>query len=224
MELTVHHLGVSQSERVVWVCEELSIPYKLEHYRRSPLFAPPKYKALHPQGTAPTIQDGNLTLAESGACIEYICHRHGDGRLFPKPTDPAYPDFLYWWHWGNGTLVPKIARGAMFRRAGAGEDDPMRKYTEDAINNSLRMMDERLAMVEWLAGNEFTAADIMVVFPLTTFRHFAPYSLAEYPNILEYLKRVGEREAYKKALAKSDPGLELVLGADPPKKPVLVMN
>ncbi|KAF7377470.1 putative glutathione S-transferase [Mycena sanguinolenta] len=102
--LTVHHLNISQSERIPWLCEELAIPYEPKTYKRAPIFAPPELKALHPSGAAPIIQDGDLTLAESGACIEYIAHRHAGGALFLPPTHPAYAQFVCWWHWANGTF------------------------------------------------------------------------------------------------------------------------
>lgn len=96
MTLTVHHLGVSQSDRVVWLCEELGIEYDLKKYDRSPIMAPAEYKALHPLGSAPVIEDGNVKLAESGACVEYILKTYGDGRLTPEPGHEDYPEYLYW--------------------------------------------------------------------------------------------------------------------------------
>lgn len=215
MVLTVHHLHVSQSERVPWLCEELGIDYELKLYDRAPIMAPPEYKALHPQGTAPVIQDGDLTLAESGACLEYIAHRHGGGRLFLPPSHPAYPDFLYWWHWGNASFMPTTIR-VMAARA-TGGDSPTSRIAEDRFARSLKLLDERLKSNEWLAGNEFTAADVMIMFPLTTWRHWSGLSWAGYDGILGYLQRIGKREAYQRAMAKADPGMELLLGADPPK-------
>ena len=93
--LTVHHLGISQSERIVWLCEELEIPYELKLYKRSPLMAPPEYKALHALGTAPIITDGKLTMAESGAIVEYIVHTYGGGRLIPTPGNALWVDYLF---------------------------------------------------------------------------------------------------------------------------------
>jgi glutathione S-transferase len=215
MVLTVHHLHMSQSERVPWLCEELGIDYELKLYDRSPVMAPPEYKALHAQGTAPVIQDGDLTLAESGAILEYIAHRHGGARLFLPPSHPAYAQFLYWWHFGNATLMPTTAR-VVAVRAGGG-DDPIAKVMEDRFARQLKLLDERLKTNEWLAGEEFTAADVMIVFPLTTWRHWSGMSWAGYDGILGYLQRIGKREAYRRAMAKADPGMELLLGPDPPK-------
>lgn len=94
--LTIHHLGHSQSDRCLWLCEELQIPYKMEKYDRSPVLSPPKYIALHPMGAAPVIDDGDVRLAESSACLEYINAVHGGGKLGRKPGDGDYADFLYW--------------------------------------------------------------------------------------------------------------------------------
>ena len=96
MTVTVHHLGISQSERVVWVCEELGLEYELRRYERAPFLPPPEYRNLHPLGAAPVITDGNFTLAESAACVEYLCQTYGGGRLIIAPGQKNYTDFLYW--------------------------------------------------------------------------------------------------------------------------------
>ena len=106
--ITVHHLGVSQSERIVWLCEELGLPYKLQRYDRDPTtrFALANYKALHPMGIAPVITDGALVLAESGAIVEYLIGRHGGGRLAVRADQANFTDYLYWFHFANGTMMP----------------------------------------------------------------------------------------------------------------------
>ncbi|KAE8379160.1 glutathione S-transferase [Aspergillus bertholletiae] len=218
MTLTVHHLHISQSERVVWLCEELGIDYELKTYKRVPLLAPPEYKALHPQETAPVIQDGDLTLAESGACIEYICHKHGGGRLFLPPMHPAYVDFLYWRHWSSGTFMPTVTQSMSLRSLNLGCDSFQMAITSNRFRKAFAALNERLRDNQWLAGSEFTVADVMVVFVLTTVRYWLPYSLKEYGNVVQYLKRIGEREAYQKAMRKCEPELELALGVEPPKK------
>lgn len=112
--LTVHHLGISQSERIVWLCEELSIPYQLVRYDRDPVtrLAPAEYKALHPFETAPVITDGTVVLSESGAIIEYIVARYGKGRLTVRPDAPNYADYLFWLHFANGSMMPVQFAGA----------------------------------------------------------------------------------------------------------------
>src|SRR5258706_14057729 len=106
--LTVHHLGISQSDRIVWLCEELGIDYQLMRYERLPTTraAPPEYKALHPAGTAPVITDGALVLGESGAIIDYIIGRYGNGRLAVTAAQPNFADYLYWFHFANGSMIP----------------------------------------------------------------------------------------------------------------------
>lgn len=109
MPLTVHHLGHSQSDRVVWLCEELGITYQLKKYDRAPVLAPAEFKALHPIGAAPVIEDvGGVLLAETQACVEWICNKHANGRLIVKPEEKNYADFLYWYHLTNGTLQPSV--------------------------------------------------------------------------------------------------------------------
>ncbi|KAF7369200.1 Glutathione S-transferase [Mycena venus] len=216
--LTVYHLHVSQSERIPWLCEELAIPYELKAYKRAPVMAPPEYKALHPSGSAPVIQDGELALAESGACVEYISHRHAAGALFLPPTHADYPSFLYWWHWSNGTFQPALNSALFVSRAGLPDDNPRMVALVDRLRRVLGVLNKRLEKNEWLAGEQFTVADIMVVFSLTTMRYFYPYSLSEHGGVLKYLQRVGAREAYQRAMKKCEPEMELVLGADPPKK------
>ncbi|KAF7561041.1 hypothetical protein G7046_g3107 [Stylonectria norvegica] len=217
MTIIIHHLQVSQSERIPWLCEELGIDYELKIYQRAPLLAPPEYKALHHMGAAPVIQDGDLTLAEICACIEYICHKHGDGRLFLDVTHPDYAAFLYWWHWADGSFQPAVGRLMSAQSDGQSGHNIMLEIARDRFRKALQMLDERLRDKEWLAGSEFTAADIMVVFSLTTMRYYSSYSLKEYENILEYLQRISKRGAYQKAMKRSDPTMELVLGPEPPK-------
>ena len=103
--ITVHHLGISQSERVVWLCEELGIPYALKRYDRDPTtrMAPAEYKALHPMGVAPVITDDDVVLAESGAILEYLMARYGGGRLSVRSDQANFPDYLFWFHFANGT-------------------------------------------------------------------------------------------------------------------------
>lgn len=217
MTLIVHHLGVSQSERVVWLCEELGIDYELKHYKRSPLLSPPEVKALHPLGAAPIIQDGDITLAESGACMDYIIHIHGKGKLAIPPGHKDYADYLYWFNFGNGTLQPGLSRLMSFKMAELDDSSKVVQTFKGKFDNFLKLVDDRVAKSTWLAGEEFTAADVMSVFTLTTMRTFYPFDLSPYSNILAYLQRVVKRPAYLKAREKGDPGLELMIGGPPPK-------
>ena len=208
--LIVHHLGKSQSERIVWLCEELGIPYELKRYARAPVLAPDEYRALHPIGSAPVIQDGALTLAESAAVVDYIIARHGNGRLAVPSPDPAFPEYLYWFHFANGTLQPAFMRLMIASRFDPPADHPALLLGQSRMQRILGMMEARLSQVPYLAG-DFSAADIMTVFSLTTMRHFQPYDLSPYPHIQKYLARIGARPAYQRAMQKGDPEMPLLL-------------
>ena len=211
--LIVHHLGKSQSERIPWLCEELSLPYELRRYARDPvnMLAPAEYKALHPGAAAPVITDGDLVLAESGAIIEYLLARDGDGRLAPAASSAGFADYLYWFHFANGTLQPVMGRNMMLRRLSLPDDNPVLASTRERLDRAFGMVDRRLAEAPYLGGDEFTAADIMAVFSLTTMRYFLPYDISGYANILAYLERIGQRPAYQTAMKKGDPDMALLL-------------
>ena len=211
--LTIHHLGKSQSERIVWLCEELGVPYELKHYVRDPvtMLSPPELRALHPLGAAPVITDGDLVLAESGAIVEYIIGKYGAGRLSLGPAHPDFAQYLYWFHFANANLQPNMGRNMVLKRLDLAQDNPTLVGMRDRLDRALALVDARLGEVDYLAGSEFTAADIMIVFTLSTMRYFLPVDLAPYPNILAYLARIGSREAYQRAMQKGDPGMELLL-------------
>jgi len=215
MTLTVHHLQVSQSERIPWLCEELGIEYNLILHQRAPVFSPESIKKLNPLGQAPVIQDGELTLAESAACVEYIIHKHGNGRLALPPSHKNFADYLYWFHFANGTLQPHITASLSVSRAETSGATTAR--LGERLKTILAFVNARLGENQWLAGEEFTAADIMTIFTLTTMRCFYPLDLGEYPGILAYLGRVVEREGYWRAREKADAGLELMVEGRPPK-------
>ncbi len=209
--LTVHHLGKSQSERIVWLCEELGIPYELKCYARAPLLAPPEYKALHPLGSAPVITDGDLVLAESGAIVQYIAAKYAGGRLTLSADHPDFADYLYWFHFANGTLQAALGRSMLLGRLKLAGDDPVLAMARGRLDNAFNLVEARTKEVDYFAGKEFTAADIMMGFSLTTMRYFMPYDYARLPNLRAYLKRIGSRPAYQRAMAKGDPGMALLL-------------
>ena len=211
--LTVHHLGVSQSERIVWLCEELGIDYQLKVYQRRAdnRLAPDDYKALHPLGTAPIITDGDLVLPESAAIIEYIIHTYGGGRLAVPPGAPNYADYLFWFHFSNGAFMPSQMSVMIARILGVGPDDPRSVFVSGRSENAWALLEKRLGESPYLAGDEFTAADIMMGFGLTTMRAFVPRDISGSPNILAYLQRIAARPAYQRAMAKGDPGMALML-------------
>lgn len=207
--LKIHHLGHSQSERIVWLCEELGLPYELVHYTRDAVtrLSPPELKALHPLGAAPVIEDGDLLLAESAAIVEYIIARHGGGRLKLSPDHADYAALLYWFHFSNGNLMPVLGRMMVVNRAQLPADHPVQQNAQVRLDRVLALVEARLGEAPYLAGQEFTAADVMSVFSLTTMRLFQPLDLAPYPNIRAYLQRIGARPAYQRAMAKGDPDL-----------------
>ena len=211
--LTVHHLGKSQSERVVWLCEELGLPYVLKHYVRdsATMLSPPELKALHPLGAAPVITEGEVLLAESGAIFDYILAKHGEGRLTLGPDHPDFAAYLYWLHFANGTLQPAMGRNMILSRLRLPAENPVLQAMRGRLERALGLVEARLSKVDYLAGSEFTVADIMTVFTLTTMRYFMPLDLAPYPAILAYLQRIGARPAYQQAMAKGDPGMALLL-------------
>ncbi|KAH9909261.1 putative glutathione S-transferase [Xylariomycetidae sp. FL2044] len=238
--LTVHHLRVSQSERIPWLCEELGIPYTLTIHERAPIFSPQSIKDLNPLGQAPVIQDrghgdgdgdgdgdgagkGDLplttTLAESAACVEYIIHRHGGGRLALAPSHRDYADYVYWFHLANGTLQPHVLLMLQMSRVAAGAGPAAGNFAAslgERFGRMLALVDARLRAKPWLAGDAFTAADIMTVFTFTTMRAFYPFELGGYDGILVWLRRVTAREGYQRARAKADPELELMIEGEAP--------
>lgn len=213
--LTIHHLGRSQSERIVWLCEELGLDYNLVHHTRDAktMLSPPELKALHPLGAAPVIEDDGALLAESSAIVEYILGKYGRGRLAFGPDAPEYATYLYWLHFANGTLQPAMGRNMIVSRLDLPADHPMVGAMQGRLKRALRHLDERLAKAPYLAGETFTAADVMTVFSLTTMRLFYAADLSPYPAILAYLQRIGERPGYSRAMDKGDPGFKPLLGA-----------
>ena len=213
--LTIHHLGRSQSERIVWLCEELAIPYTLHRYERRAdnRAAPAQYKALHTIGSAPVISDGPLVLAESAAIVEYLIEKYGAGRLSIKPGHSGWADYLYWFHFSNGTLQPALLRLMFLERLDPAHTSGMLPAARQRFDLIASTMDKRLGEAPYLAGQELTAADIMTMFSLTTMRVFRPYELTPWPNVLAYLQRIGHRPAYQRAMQKAEPDMAPMLGA-----------
>ena len=204
--LTVHHLRISQSERIVWLCEELGLEYELKLYNRREdnRLAPDEYKELHPMGIAPVIEDGDLFLGESGAIIEYIITKYGDGRLVPATDSPDYPDHLFWFHFANATFMTNGMMAIAATQAGASEMPP---FVADRTQKAWNMIEQRLGEAEYFGGSELTTADIMMGFQLTTSRAFNGMTIDHMPNLKAYLQRIGARDAYQRAMAKAEPGI-----------------
>lgn len=202
--LTVHHLGISQSDRIVWLCEELGIDYDLRRYERDPVtrLAPETYRALHPFGTAPVITDGTFVLGESAAIVEYLIATRGGEALARRAGDPDFADYLFWFNFANSSMMPALMTSMVIGLlGGADRARPLLARGDRAY----AMIEARLGTVPYLAGQSFSAADIMMHFPLTTGRVFAPRDISGYPNILAYLQRIAARPAYVRAMAKAEP-------------------
>lgn len=215
MPLTLHHLGLSQSERIIWLAEELGLDYNFVRHKRDPLFSPQSIKDLHRAGTAPVMEDNpspvtrsKVVLAESGAIMDYLIAVYGKGRLAYTPEDGAnYPHYLEWYHFANGSLQPALHRVLMSRGLGSDPSSRRADGTMRKWEHLLSMMEARLGQTEaYLAGGGLTAADVMTVFTLTTMRGFCPVEFDEvkHRNILAYLKRVGQRPAYRRAMKRCE--------------------
>jgi glutathione S-transferase len=211
--ITIHHLGVSQSDRVVWLMEELGLPYRLKWYaRKADRLAPDVFLALHPAATAPIIEDDGMTLPESGAILEYICHRHAGGKLTVRPDQPNYAEYLYWMHWHNNVLGLFFARRALAAQQPLGpEAQRMDGLVKRRERGYFGYLDQRLGKFPYLAGAEFTCADVMVMFDLSSLPLFGGRTIDDLPNVLAYVKRIGSRPAYIKAMSIAGPK------ATPPK-------
>jgi glutathione S-transferase len=235
MVLTVHHLGISQSERILFLCEELAMEYKLVHHTRDPIGAPQSLKDLPGNGTgkAPFIEDreAGIALSESGAICDYLLAKNAarevgsqnfEKKLSKTYGDEGFADYLHWFHFANGTLQALLNRFTFYEVGQVPKDNLAVKLAHQALEENLKLLDQRLSENKWLAGKDFTAADIMTVYSLTTKRYFGPlFSLEKYPNILRYLSDIGERPAYQRAMEKGDPDMKLLLGAEPPKQTLI---
>ncbi|ALE16946.1 Glutathione S-transferase [Altererythrobacter epoxidivorans] len=204
--LTVHHLRLSQSERIVWLCEEMGIDYEVKLYNRREdnRLAPDEYKALHPMGIAPVITDGDFVLGESGAIIDWIVAQYGDRGLVPDKNHPDFADHLFFYHWANGTFMTNGMMALVAQFCGAEQMPP---FVADRMAKSWQIVEKRLGEAEYFGGSQLTTADIMMGFQLTTSRAMSGMSIEGMPNLHAYLKRIGERDAYQRAMAKAEPGM-----------------
>jgi glutathione S-transferase len=204
--ITVYHLETSRSERIVWLMEELGLPYTMEVFPREPNgAAPPPFKEVHALGRAPAIRDGDTVLAESGAIVDYIVRRHANGRLALAPEDAAYARYVYWLHFAEGSLMSLLLIVLVLSRVKEAGASPVFARMRERMNQMLAFVDREIGAGPWFAGAEFTAADVMMVFPFTTLRNFLDYDLAPYANIQAFLARIEARPAYRKAMSVAGP-------------------
>ncbi len=212
--ITVHHLNNSRSQRVLWLLEELELAYEVTRYERDPqtMLAPESLRKVHPLGKSPVITDGTLTLAESGAIIEYLIERYGNGRLAPPAGTPERLRHTYWLHYAEGSAMPPLLLKLVFDRVETGEMPFFMRpfaqliasrvkstFIEPQIAGHLSYLEAELGKSLWFVGNEFTAADIQISFPLEAAAARAGLDVS-YPNLIAFLNRIHERPAYQRAL------------------------
>lgn len=197
--IIVHHLNDSRSQRILWLLEELALPYEIKRYQRNAQtrLAPPELKAIHPLGKSPIISDDGKTVHESGAIIDYLIRRHGGGRLQPKPDSAAYDDYVQWLHYAEGSAMLPLLLNLYASRLGEAKA-PLMPRIESEIANHLGFVDGALKDRSFLLGKEFTAADIQMSFVGEVAEAFG--KRAAYSNLDAWTKRLHERPAYKKAL------------------------
>jgi glutathione S-transferase len=179
--IIVHHLNNSRSQRVLWLLEELAVDYDVKRYQRDPktMLAPAELRKVHPLGKSPVISDGELTLAESGAIVEYLADRYGHGRFAPPPGTSGRLRYSYWLHFAEGTAMPPLLLKLVFDRiekapapffvrpiARAIANRAKSTFVQPNIDRNLDYMEGELGKTEWFAGNEFSAADVQMSFPL----------------------------------------------------------
>jgi glutathione S-transferase len=214
--IVVHHLNNSRSQRVLWLLEELGLPYEVKRYQRDAktMLAPPELRAVHPLGKSPVIQDGGTTLAESGAIIEYLVAGHGNGRLIPAAGTPERLRYTYWMHFAEGSAMPPLLLKLVFDRI---EKGPMPFFVRPVaraiaqrakssfvlpnIDRNLDFMEGELVKSDWFAGAQFSAADIQMSFPLEVAQARGGLD-AKRPRLAGFLERIHARPAYRRAIDK----------------------
>lgn len=214
--ITLHHLNNSRSQRILWMLEELGVPYEIKRYQRDPktMLAPPALKAVHPLGKSPVITDGEITLAESGAIIEYLADRYGDGKLIPAPGTPERLRCNYWLHYAEGSAMPPLLLKLVFNRvrttpapffvkpvAKAIANKVDKSFIDPQLKLHLDYLEGQLDQREWFVGDSLSAADIQLSFPLEAFAARGGLD-NEYPQLAAFLKRIHARPAYQRALTK----------------------
>ena len=217
--LTVHHLDNSRSQRVLWLLEELGVPYDIQHYKRDAqtMLAPPELMAVHPLGKSPVITDGDTTVAETGAIVEYILDRHGNGRLKPAAGTPEALRYTYWLHFAEGSAMPPLLMKLVFDKV---VESPMPFFVRPIargiaskvmamlvwpnLKRQFAFIEAELGRSRWLAGDALTGADIMMSFPLEAAAQRADLATG-HPKAMAFLKAIHARPAYQRALKRGGP-------------------
>ena len=217
--ITVHHLNNSRSQRVLWLLEELGVPYEIVKYERDPktLLAPKSLEAIHPLGKSPVITDGERTVAESGAILEYLVEAHGQGRLVPAVGTQAHLDYRYFMHYAEGSLMPYLLMKLVFAKVRSAPVPffvkPIAKKIADKVTGDfvdpnlmthLTFLNAHLGKHTWFAGDELTVADIQMSYPVEAAVSRGG-GLVEIGKLVEFVKRVKERPAFQRALQRGGP-------------------
>jgi glutathione S-transferase len=212
--ITVHHLNNSRSQRVLWLLEELGVGYEVKRYERDAktMLAPPALLAVHPLGKSPVIVDGTVTVAESGAIIEYLVERYGGGRLIPLAGTPERLRYTYWLHYAEGSAMPPLLLKLVFDRVANGPapwpvsavarriaGTVQKAFIGPQLKRHLDYMEAELGAHTWFAGAQFTAADVQMSFPLEAAASRAGLN-ASRPQLTAFLQRIHARAAYQRAL------------------------
>ncbi len=215
--IVVHHLNNSRSQRVLWLLEELGLPYEIKRYQRDAqtMLAPPELKAIHPLGKSPVITDGDTVLAETGAIVEYIVAMYGGGRLVPAPGTSERLRYTYWLHYAEGSAMPPLLMKLVFTALPARAPGLMKwlvksiaaraqkGFVDPQLKAHIDYWEAELAKSTWFAGAELTGADIMMSFPLEAAAQRA--GAADRPRIKAFLDRIHARPAYQRALQRGGP-------------------
>ena len=217
--ITVHHLNHSRSQRVLWLLEELEVPYEMVKYERDPktLLAPDSLKAIHPLGKSPVITDGDATLAESGAILEYLVETYGNGRLVPRAGTKQHRDYRYFMHYAEGSLMPYLLLKLIFAKVKTAKvpffvrpisskiaDTVMADFVTPNLVRHAAFLGAHLETSVWFAGDELTAADIQMSYAVEALEARSK-DMTVSPKIGELARRMRARPAYQRALAKGGP-------------------
>ena len=217
--IVVHHLNNSRSQRVLWLLEELGIEYEIRHYQRDPqtMLAPKELLAVHPLGKSPVITDGALTLAESGAILEYLVDRYGHGRLVPGAGTPERVRYTYWMHYAEGSMMSPLLMKLVFDQMEKAKmpffAKPIAKgiaakvkgaFVVPQIQRHLDYLEGELAKSDWFVGQDFSTADVQMSFPLEAAQARGGLN-ASRPRLMGFLERIRARPAYRKALERGGP-------------------
>ena len=199
--IVVHHLNNSRSQRVLWLLEELGIEYEIKRYERDAqtMLAPTSLLNVHPLGKSPVITDADLTLAESGAIIEYLVDRYGHGQLVPAPGTNEHLRYTYWLHYAEGSAMLPLVMKIVFDLFGTGNSDALNAFIASQLKLHFDYIEGELHKSRWFAGEEFTAADIQMSFPLEV-AAMQTEQVESRPKIKEFLDRIHARPAYKRAI------------------------